>query len=354
MLKETQDPRLKTQDLTSASQWKKLIVGLCILWFLFIGFECQAMGQDDGQSGLPPEVEAMLSALRQKVDHQAELAELVSRAEGFYRDGEVLYKRGDRKAAEANFAKARQTILASEEEAFYEPSVHAYFLDLTRQIAKLEGVIVLPSATGSQLALDGNGRVQAFVKYYQGKGQRVIRTALTRLGQYEAMMRKIFREEGVPEDLIYVGLVESAYNPYAQSEAGARGIWQFVRDTGRRYGLNQVGALDERHHPEKSTRAAAQYLRDLYGVFADWPLALAAYNAGEYRILKIIESTGVEDFWQMSGRGLLPKETRNYVPAVLAAIVVGKQGMEQEPETRTTQTRSRQTAPAIKRVGKRY
>jgi len=189
----------------------------------------------------------------------------------------------------------------------------------------LKGVTVLSSATASQLPIDGNAQVQAFVKYYQGKGQSVVRTAFTRLARYETMMRKIFREEGVPEDLIYAGLVESSYNPYAQSPAGAKGIWQFVRETGRRYGLRQAGALDERHDPEKSTRAAARYLRTLYEMFGDWPLALAAYNAGEYRLLQVIERTGIKDFWQMSRRGLLPQETINYVPAVLAAIAMGKQ-----------------------------
>jgi membrane-bound lytic murein transglycosylase D len=139
------------------------------------------------------------------------------------------------------------------------------------------------------------------------------------------MMRKVFREEGVPEDLIFVGLVESAYNPYARSVAGATGIWQFVRGTGRRYGLKQAGVIDERHDPEKSTRAAARYLQDLYGMFGDWHMALAAYNAGEYRVLKVIEKTGIKDFWHMSRRGLLPRETINYVPAVLAAIVIGKE-----------------------------
>jgi soluble lytic murein transglycosylase-like protein len=296
-------------------------VSVCLLAF----YVCSGVyAQEVGQTGLPKDVEAMLDGLRKKVDHQAELAELLSRAESFYREGEALYKKSDAAEAEAYFAKARDAILATDEEVFYEPSVHTYFLQLTHQIAALKRT-ALPFATGSRFPIEANERVQAFVKYYQGRGRNVVRTAFIRLGQYEAMMRKIFQEEGVPEDLIYVGLVESAYNPYAQSGAGAKGIWQFVRETGRRYGLKQAGALDERHDPEKSTRAAARYLRDLYELFGDWPLALAAYNAGEYRVLQIIERTGIKDFWQMSRRGLLPQETTNYVPAVLAAIAMGKQ-----------------------------
>jgi membrane-bound lytic murein transglycosylase D len=161
------------------------------------------------------------------------------------------------------------------------------------------------------------------------------------------MMRKVFQDGGVPEDLIYVGLVESAYNPYAQSEAGAKGIWQFVRDTGNRYGLKQIGALDERQDPERSTRAAAQYLRDLYETFGDWFLALAAYNAGEYRVLRIIERTGIKDFWQMISEGLLPEETANYVPAVLAAVIVEKEEFKQKNQMRATQMKSVQIVPSL-------
>jgi len=281
--------------------------------------------QQEGQTGLPKETQAMLDKLRKKMEREAEMAELLSRAHSLFQEGAVLSKRGDRKAAEVKFDLARQTILSVEEEVFYEPGVREYFLKLSRDIAALTEDATLTFASGNQIAIAGNGEVQRFIKYFRGKGRDGVRAAFNRLGRYEPMMRKVFQEEGVPEDLIYVGLVESAYNPYALSGAGAAGIWQFVRGTGRRYGLKQAGALDERHDPEKSTRAAARYLRDLYGMFGDWRLALAAYNAGEYRVLKVIEKTGIKDFWQMSGRGLLPQETINYVPAVLAAIAIGKQ-----------------------------
>lgn len=282
-------------------------------------------------AGLPKEVDALLEDLGRKVERQAEIAERFSQAQSFYRSGEVAYKNGDFEKADADFVRARQILLSTEEELFYEPSLHTQFLEIERRIAALKGVVP-PGliAKGGRFSIQANEQIQAYVRYFQGKGQNVVRTALSRLPQYEPMMRKIFREESVPEELIYVGLVESAYNPYAHSQAGASGIWQFVPDTGKRYGLKQVGTFDERHDPEKSTRAAARYLRDLYAMFGDWPLALAAYNAGEYRILRIVEKTESKDFWQMSSKGLLPEETANYVPAVLAAVLIGKQGVQQK------------------------
>jgi hypothetical protein len=318
------------------------------------GFTAEAASQEDSPAGLPKEVQAMLDDLQRDVDHRAKFAELMTTAHAFYTAGESSYKNGDRAAAQADFVRARDVILSAEEEVFYEPSVHSYFLQLTRHMAALNGIATWPLAQGSALPTGASERVLEFVKYYQGKGHSVVDTALTRLSRYEGMMRQIFQEEGVPEDLIYVGLVESAYNPYAESPAGAKGIWQFVRRTGNRYGLQQAGGIDDRHHPEKSTRAAARYLQDLYQLFGDWPLALAAYNAGEYRILRIIKKTGLRDFWSISARGLLSAETANYVPGVLAAMTVGRQSLDRKPPRRETMTVSPVNAPRLKRVGKRY
>jgi len=305
----------------------------------------QAASQQEGQTGLPKETQAMLDRLRQKLERKAEIAELLGRAQSLHQEGVAMSKRGDRKGAEVKFDLAQQTILSVEEEVFYEPGVREYFLKLSRDIAALTEDVALPFAPGNQISVADNGQVQRFIKYFRGKGRDGVRVALGRLNRYEQMMRNVFREEGVPEDLIYLGLVESAYNPYAQSVAGATGIWQFVRGTGRRYGLKQSGALDDRHDPEKSTRAAARYLHDLYEMFGNWHLALAAFNAGEYRVLKVIEKTGIKDFWHMSGRGLLPQETINYVPAVLAAIAIGKQGVERNHVRRVARTNS--TKPAL-------
>ena len=134
-----------------------------------------------------------------------------------------------------------------------------------------------------------------------------------------------FRSAGVPPELALVGVVESGFDPRAVSPKQARGIWQFVPETGRRFGLRVGPSADERSDPQKSTRAAARYLSDLYETFGDWPLALAAYNAGESRVLSAITRGGSRDFWSLSRRQLLPAETRDYVPAVLATILFAQE-----------------------------
>jgi len=130
----------------------------------------------------------------------------------------------------------------------------------------------------------------------------------------------ILESEGVPKELIAVVLIESAAQSYALSPRQARGLWQFIPGTARQYGLHVSPDRDERVEMERATRAAARYLRDLYRRFEDWPLALAAYNAGQYAVEKAIQQSRATSFWQLSAGGRLPEETRKYVPAVLAAM----------------------------------
>lgn len=144
-------------------------------------------------------------------------------------------------------------------------------------------------------------------------------TVRARFAEYRSTLTHILEEEKLPPQLLAVALIESGFNPQALSSKGARGIWQFMPATARRYGLMVGPGEDHRTHPEHSTRAAARYLRDLYNQFGNWKLALAAYNTGENRIQRIINRTGIRDFDEMARRGHLPAETRNYVPAVLAA-----------------------------------
>ena len=138
------------------------------------------------------------------------------------------------------------------------------------------------------------------------------------------MMRRIFAERGLPEGLIYVALVESGFSPYARSPKDAVGIWQFIEGTARRYGLKVNGRVDERQDPEKSTRAAARYLHDLYQQFGCWYLAAAGYNAGEKRVEGVMNRHDIQDFWVMAQKKLLPEETCNYVPQIIAAALIAK------------------------------
>ena len=205
-----------------------------------------------------------------------------------------------------------------------DPLLREYLRDVTRELVALDS----PSATSSSISDDAdpaggnyaaNPRIATFTNCYQGRGKARLETGRTRLASYRPMMARIFREEGVPEWLLGVGFVESTYNSSAHSPKEAHGIWQFIPGTGDRYGLQRTAWLDERGSPEKSTRAVAHYLRDLHALFGDWLLALAAYNWGEGRVAEVIHRTGIRDFWAMADRGLLPQETANYVPSVLAA-----------------------------------
>jgi membrane-bound lytic murein transglycosylase D len=169
-----------------------------------------------------------------------------------------------------------------------------------------------------------NDTVLSCVDLYRGRLRDWFTTAMTRGGRYLPKIRRIFSEEGIPQDLAYVALVESAFKPSALSRAKARGVWQFIPSTGRLYGLQQDWWVDERSDPEKATRAAARYLKTLYEMFGDWNLALAGYNAGEGVVQRAVNRYRTRDFWQLSKTRGLRRETKNYVPLIHAAIVVAK------------------------------
>lgn len=162
-------------------------------------------------------------------------------------------------------------------------------------------------------------RVDRFAAQYWGDKARDLRSALARLQRLQPVLTPILRRERIPSELIAVVLVESAANPSALSVRGARGLWQLIPETARRYGLRVEPGYDERLDTERATRAAARYLADLHDRFGDWLLALAAYNAGEDTVESAIEHAGRADFSLLSARRLLPAETRNYVPAVISA-----------------------------------
>jgi membrane-bound lytic murein transglycosylase D len=179
-------------------------------------------------------------------------------------------------------------------------------------------------STRSDLPLMMTDQVAGFINFYSNRGRGVLERALARSGRYEEMIRRILKEEGVPQDLIYLAQAESGFHSLAVSRVGARGMWQFMGSRAKGYGLQRNFWVDERQDPEKATRAAARHLKDLYAQFGDWYLAMAAYNSGPGRVQSAVKRTGYADFWELYRRNVLPKETRNYVPIILAVTIMAK------------------------------
>jgi membrane-bound lytic murein transglycosylase D len=175
------------------------------------------------------------------------------------------------------------------------------------------------------IPIEFNAAVDRWLVYYQRRGRGSFQMHLTRAGRYEPAMRAIMREHGLPQDLVYLSMIESGYDPNAYSRAHAVGLWQFLESTGRRYGLRIDEWVDDRRDPILATRAAAAYLKDLYEEFGDWYLAAAAYNGGSRRVWRAIRRTGSRDFWTLVRRGYFAQETRDYVPKFIAAALIAKQ-----------------------------
>ncbi len=182
-----------------------------------------------------------------------------------------------------------------------------------------------------------NAKVLSFVQLFTGRLRSYLEEGLSRGMQYLPMIQDVFRAEGLPLDLAYIPLVESAFKPSALSRAKARGMWQFMRGTALENGLAHDWYIDERAEPEKATRAAAKYLKTLNGMFdGDWHLALASYNGGPGRVQRAVKRSGRSDFWKLSETTrYLPRETRDYVPLILAAIIIARNptqyGMNVQP-----------------------
>jgi membrane-bound lytic murein transglycosylase D len=197
--------------------------------------------------------------------------------------------------------------------------------------APAQTVVAAPASStrlASSYQIQQNDHVQRFLEQFQtGYRRAVVERWLTRSGRYLPMILDVFKQKGLPEELVFTAMIESGFNPVAVSRAGAKGLWQFMAPTARRYGLRVDRWLDERLDPEKSTVAAANYLKDLYTIFGSWELVQAAYNAGEMKVLRAIQGTGTRDFWSLTRSRLLRDETKNFVPAIHAVTIIG-----QEPE----------------------
>jgi membrane-bound lytic murein transglycosylase D len=183
-------------------------------------------------------------------------------------------------------------------------------------------------ATASQLPLSENDAVLGYINYFAGRGRKTIIAGLERSGRYRNMIERVLQEEGVPLELIHLAQAESGFFPRAISSKAAAGLWQFVAWRGQEYGLMRTAFTDDRLDPEKATRASARHLHDLYNMFGDWYLAMAAYNCGPVAVARAVERTGYADFWELRDRHALPLQTTNYVPIILAMTIMAKNAAE--------------------------
>jgi membrane-bound lytic murein transglycosylase D len=175
-----------------------------------------------------------------------------------------------------------------------------------------------------EVNLKVNSLVEKWIGYFQGRGRHWMELYLSRSTRYMPMMKNTLREYGLPEDLVYVAMIESGFSPVAHSRAAAVGYWQFVRATARTYGLTVNRYIDERRDPVLSTRAAAEYFKALYNLFGSWHLALASYNSGENRVKSVVMKNFTRDFWELVRLRKIPPETQNYVPKFIAAAIIAK------------------------------
>ena len=288
------------------------------------------------------------------------VAELIAQVEKEYQAGQTNYQAGHLEAAKQNFDNAFNLLLSGPVEVSADDRLQKEFEKLLDGVNGLELTAlqegdgfteqksepapidqaneVTPavdanikakaaaevSATHSDLPLVMNDTVAAYISYFSGSGRSLLEQSLVRGGRYEDMIRRTLKEHGLPEDLIYLAEAESGFKPLALSRAGARGMWQFMGGRGSGYGLQRSWWVDERQDPEKSTRAAARHLKDLYNQFGDWYLAMAAYNSGPGTVQSAVKRTGYADFWELYRRNVLPRETRNYVPIIVAVTIMAK------------------------------
>ncbi len=286
---------------------------------------------------------------------------LIAKVEKEYQAGQENYKAGRQDEARKNFDRAFDLLLSSNLDVNSDPRLEREFDRVLETYNSFEMVGLRPAegsseqksepapideanevtypvdanikakaeaeiqSTRSDLPLMMTDQVAGYINYFSTPhGRTVLENALIRSGRYDQMIRKTLKDEGVPQDLIYLAQAESGFHPLALSRVGARGIWQFMASRGRGYGLQRSLWVDERQDPEKATRAAARHLKDLYQQFGDWYLAMAAYNSGPGTVQSAVKRTGYADFWELYRRNVLPKETRNYVPIIVAVTIMAK------------------------------
>ena len=315
----------KTLKAQRSTPHKKVGFAIVIAATSLFALQSAARAQTPSVKTEDDPVARAMRTIEESVNHRATAAEQVLQGSKLIDESKAARQQGKRDLAREAVKKAED--IAAEGEF----NRSALIDELLRLVAAERAALDSPAHRNiEQLPAAGNLRFS------------VPSSVSSRLEQYRDSFTRILQEEQVPIGLLAVALVESGFNPLALSPKGARGIWQFMPATAVHYGLTVQRGNDHRTHPEHSTRAAARYLRFLYNQFGDWKLALAAYNAGEQRVQRVIEKTGIRDFGEMSRRGLLPFETRRYVPAVLAASsrIGGANSLTKTKERQKRQTRA--------------
>lgn len=349
------------------SYWPKhLILWFCCFYFFLI-FLC---GQNDSVfAAIMPDMAPDASLADDSAFLPAGsnlppgIVELMKSSRSKYLEGSALIKIGESEAAQKAFNKAVDMVLQSSWDLTSTPVLSRYFQDLIQRIQQDESLYLLAQyevdeeeesaimdeldssdlvpitidpelehalvadlgKTKYEIPITINEMVLKSLNLYLNRQRKVFEDGLMRSGRYRPMIEKIFREESIPLDLMYLAQVESLFRPHAVSKAKAKGIWQFGKGTAVRYGLKVTRDVDERSDPEKSTRAAARYLNDLFDMFQDWNLVLAAYNWGEGKVQRLIKKTGLRDFWQLVDlKRKLPEETKNHVPLIQASVILGR------------------------------
>jgi membrane-bound lytic murein transglycosylase D len=314
---------------------------------------------EDNSSQKSDRTESAPASAAASTSNSDPVADLIARAEKEYQAGLANHQAGKTEEAKQNFDNALNALLSSNLDIRSDERLQEEFDRVVAGVNQLypggpgadteaqqksepapidetNGLTPAPDAgvkakaqaeiknTNSDLPLMMTDQVAGYITYFSGRGRGGFERAFSRSGRYHDMIVATLKNEGVPQDLIYLAQAESGFHPLAVSRVGARGIWQFMASRARGYGLSHNMWVDDRQDPEKSTRAAAHHLKDLYNQFGDWYLAMAAYNSGPGTVQAAVKRTGYADFWELYRRNVLPKETRNYVPIILAVTIMAK------------------------------
>lgn len=279
---QSQDPLQKLESLVAAAE--------------------AALEEDEAKAeGLVQEAENLLESLPPEAMERPEVQRLVQRL------------------------RAVGAALAEDEDEGMKVETEVVFLNPAETIRESARVKAAVQGVEYDFPIDLNESVLAWVRAFSGERKGFIEGSLSRGSRYMPMIRQVFAEEGVPQDLVFLAVIESGFHNSAKSYAKAVGMWQFMRSTGRIYGLKGTAWVEERRDPVKATRAAARYLKRLYEISGDWYLALVGYNAGPLTTERAIANTGSRNFWDLARSRWLRNQTKNYVPEMCAAVLIGRQ-----------------------------